>query len=782
MTSSHSGRYPGEAFARPSYRLHTLGWRAFEDLALAIIREILGPTVVSFAEGSDGGRDGAFYGDWEPDPKAPAPFGGPGASRLKGPFVLQCKFVQNESDTLKPSDVTGEVKKVSRLAAEQICSTYVLMTNARVTADSERVMRDMFQAAGAKDVLVLSGTWIQEMITSSVSLRRKLPRMYGLGDLTQILDERRYSQAHAFLSHLGDESLATFVRTKFYAQAMEYLDNHGFAILVGGAGSGKSITAAALAIGAVDAYGSAVIRVDAPEEFREAWNPHEPHQLFWVDDAFGVFRFDARSTEKWVRNSGLMRTAIKNGARFVFTSRDYILEAARGEFKGAARELLDRRVDLSPHCLTVGEREQILYNHLRHGDQPKSFLTEIKDHLHIAARSTSFTPEQARRLGSTYLSSGLESGSEQQLLDFFENPIDHLCEVLRGLDQDSLSALCLVYMAGEGLKSPIAFTSREGEALDLIGGTKAGVTQALGRLSGSFLLRVDTQTSPRWKFYHPSLAHALAKHIGQNSELVEIFISGLTERALFTMVDCGGQQDVSRETVIIPEVCYDLLINRISELQDTRLLCESPEFTEFLSSCCSPTFLLRLAELRGDIIGMFIHVDTLRFGVTGIKLLARLWQAGLLPERERRSAVAKITENATSLPIHLEVDFDWAKTSATTELTTPDEYQELRERVFRDVIPELADVIEDPGSTIEWESEEDWLHIARHYEAAVVAYRVAYEDHPDASAELSYTEDVLSTYLYTSPLCGGGFEEEESEEASGDGTESRSIFDDLDSV
>jgi hypothetical protein len=140
------------------------------------MREILGPTVVSFAEGSDGGRDGAFYGDWDPDPKASAPFGGTGASRLEGPFVIQCKFVQNESDTLKPSDVAGEVKKISKLVANQICSTYAVMTNARVTADSERVMRDMFQAAGARHALVLSGTWIQEMIAGSVSLRRNLPR------------------------------------------------------------------------------------------------------------------------------------------------------------------------------------------------------------------------------------------------------------------------------------------------------------------------------------------------------------------------------------------------------------------------------------------------------------------------------------------------------------------------------------------------------------------------------------------------------------------------------
>ncbi|WP_406303732.1 restriction endonuclease [Streptomyces sp. NBC_00885] len=780
MTSSHSARYPGEAFARPSYRLHTLGWRAFEDLALAIMREILGPTVVSFAEGGDGGRDGAFYGDWEPDTKAPMPFGGPGASRLTGPFVIQCKFVQNESDTLKPSDVSGEVKKVSKLVADGICSTYVLMTNARVTAGSERVMRDMFQAAGAKHALVLSGTWIQEMITSSVSLRRNIPRVYGLGDLTQILDERRYSQAHAFLSHLGDESLATFARTKFYAQAMDYLDNRGFTILVGGAGSGKSISAAALAMGIVDAYGSAAIKVDAPEEFKDSWNPQEPDQLFWVDDAFGVYRFDARSTEKWVRNYGLMQTAIKNGARFIFTSRDYILEAARYEFKGTARELLDCHVDLSPHDLTLREREQIIYNHLRYGDQPKSFLTEIKDHLPAAARSTSFTPEQARRLGSTHLSSGLESGSERQLLDFFENPIDHLCEVLRGLDQDSLSALCLVYMAGGGLKSPLAFTSREVEVLDLVGGTKAGVTQALSRWKDSFLLRVNTRTSPQWKFYHPSLAHALAKHIGQNAELVEIFISGLTERALFTIVDCGGQKDVSRETVTIPEVCYDLLINRISELQDSHLLCESPGFVEFLSSCCSEVFLLRLAELRGSIVGKFTNTGTLRFGASGIKLLARLYRAGLLSEEERRSAVSKIIESAASIP-DLEVDFDWAETSATAELATVDEYRELREGVFRAVIPELADVIEDPGSTIEWESEEDWLQVTQHYEAAVRAYRSAYEDHPDASAELEYTEDVLRTYLYSSPMCGGGFDEEESE-AADDDTGSRSIFDDLDSV
>src|SRR5687768_18016571 len=38
-------------------------------------------------------------------------------------------------------------------------------------------------------------TWISEQIRESKRLRMLLPRVYGLGDLSQILDERAYLQA-----------------------------------------------------------------------------------------------------------------------------------------------------------------------------------------------------------------------------------------------------------------------------------------------------------------------------------------------------------------------------------------------------------------------------------------------------------------------------------------------------------------------------------------------------------------------------------------------------------
>ena len=48
----------------PSFELHTLGWRAFQDLCAVVIRTVWGQSVLVFADSNDAGRDGAFYGIW----------------------------------------------------------------------------------------------------------------------------------------------------------------------------------------------------------------------------------------------------------------------------------------------------------------------------------------------------------------------------------------------------------------------------------------------------------------------------------------------------------------------------------------------------------------------------------------------------------------------------------------------------------------------------------------------------------------------------------------------
>lgn len=48
----------------PNYELHTLGWKAFQDLSATILAEVLGQTIEQFLPTHDGCRDGSFYGAW----------------------------------------------------------------------------------------------------------------------------------------------------------------------------------------------------------------------------------------------------------------------------------------------------------------------------------------------------------------------------------------------------------------------------------------------------------------------------------------------------------------------------------------------------------------------------------------------------------------------------------------------------------------------------------------------------------------------------------------------
>ena len=69
------------------YELHSLGWNSFQQLCHTITREILGQTVEAFLDSRDGGRDGAFTGEWVVN----------GKEYLNGPFVIQCKFTSRSN-------------------------------------------------------------------------------------------------------------------------------------------------------------------------------------------------------------------------------------------------------------------------------------------------------------------------------------------------------------------------------------------------------------------------------------------------------------------------------------------------------------------------------------------------------------------------------------------------------------------------------------------------------------------------------------------------------------
>ena len=368
-----------------TYELHSLGWKAFQNLCVTITGEIWGQVVQSFFDSHDGGRDGAFHGTWKPM----------GGESFQGSFTAQCKFTAKADRTLQLSDLKDELAKAQRLASHGLADNYILFTNARLTGTTEEEIRATFEALpGIKRFAAYGCERISQIIRESPRLRMLVPRVLWPGDLSQILDERAYAQAQEILSALGDD-LAKFVITDAYRKSAKALVEHGFVLLLGEPACGKSTIAAALALVRWMNGAAQQSKIRDADDFVKHSNPHEPKQFFWVDDAFGATQFDWASAAAW--NRVFPHIQCRNPSRctgIVHLSRLY-LPFAREHLKNRFPHDEESQVVIHVEKLAKEEREQILYNHLRLGSQPKEFKSQIKPFLPDVAAHQRFSPEIA---------------------------------------------------------------------------------------------------------------------------------------------------------------------------------------------------------------------------------------------------------------------------------------------------------------------------------------------------------------------------------------------------
>src|ERR1700730_2149849 len=234
--------------------------------------------------------------------------------------------------------------------------------------------------------------------------------------------------------------------TGAHRRSVRAISAHTLVLLLGAPATGKSTIGASLAVGAADIWQCGTIRATSPEDIRDRLSPGA-HQFFWIDDAWGNTQYQRQTTEAWNQVFPLMRGAMQSGTRFLITSRDYIWHAAQRDLKLQALPVLNRsQVVINVQELSTQEKAQILYNHLKLGDQPTEFRTAVKAHLPEIAERRDFLPETARRLGSEFFAGGL-STSREAVLAFFERPADFLLETIANLAADCRAAIAVVFMS-----------------------------------------------------------------------------------------------------------------------------------------------------------------------------------------------------------------------------------------------------------------------------------------------------------------------------------------------
>jgi hypothetical protein len=179
---------------------------------------VLNRPVEIFCEAQDGGQDAVFL---IPGDNEGAPVG-----------TVQCKHTSDAAKALKVGDLTPELANVEELVKGGQADSYAFMTNMSVDAPVAREMREKLRALGVRKPHILGRQYIVRVIKGSARLRALVPQVYGLGDLTSIIDERLSEQSRALLDSWIPK-LRTYVPTRAHRDAVNSIAEHGVVLLLG---------------------------------------------------------------------------------------------------------------------------------------------------------------------------------------------------------------------------------------------------------------------------------------------------------------------------------------------------------------------------------------------------------------------------------------------------------------------------------------------------------------------------------------------------------------------
>lgn len=588
------------------------------------------------------------------------------------------KFTSKPNNNLTLSMLRDELEKARELVARGLAHDYIILTNHPVSGASEALIKGAFRSVGVKICRVFGYDWIVRQIKASPRLRMLAPRLYGLGDLSDVIDARAYEQAKLILSAMGDD-LKKLVITDAHRESVRAISAHNFVLLLGAPASGKSTIGASLAVGAADIWQCNTIRITCPADIQRHLDPTVP-QFFWIDDAWGNTQYQRQTAEAWNQIFPLMQGAMKSGTKFLVTSRDYIWRAAREDLKIQALPVLKRsQVIINVHSLSTQERAQILYNHLKLGDQPPDFRVAVKPFLPQIAESREFLPETARRFGSVFFAGSLVR-ERNAVVAFFAKPEQFLLDTIINLSADCRAAIALLFMNGGKVRSPVPAELVD-PAAQAFGVSVAAVRQQLEALNGSLLLLARDEAGPFWTYKHPTVSDAFAKYVAGSAELVEVYLRGASPSSIAYEVVCGGSTLVGAP-VIVPDTLHDLLADRIERL-------ESHQIASFLSYRSNRHFSEIILRRRPDI---WTRMDYFTFPMKDdmdADLVVSLYRKGLLPENSRLKFVNHVRDAAIEF-----ADASFLDDAGINEVVNDDEKRSILDEVESEVLFKIKDHID----------------------------------------------------------------------------------------
>ncbi len=163
--------------------LHRLGWKAFQDLCVAIVEERTSKPVQTFLPTNDAGRDGAFLGRLD-------------SADQKGNSTIQCKFTSKPTLNLTLSMLRDELPKVKRLARKKLAGDYIILTNHTITGAADRAALAAYCQG--------YGRWVEaEQKLRETPALLKMPSGYVQQNPWLTIASKQLELMHKYMSNFG---------------------------------------------------------------------------------------------------------------------------------------------------------------------------------------------------------------------------------------------------------------------------------------------------------------------------------------------------------------------------------------------------------------------------------------------------------------------------------------------------------------------------------------------------------------------------------------------------
>lgn len=262
----------------PSYDFSTLSPCEFEELSRDLLQSEYGITLECFKSGRDQGID-LRYSKCEGS----------------GDLVVQCKhYLKSGYSKLKSTLQNDELPKIGKLKPER----YVLTTSVGLSPANKTELEAILAPHSKSPADILGQDDLNNLLGKSPSIERKHFKLWlpSTTVLQRLLNNRVFAESAVAIDEIRRQ-LSLFVPTDVVPRALSLFGQHGYCLLTGMPGIGKTTTARILVAHHLkqdwDAF---CVTSDIGAAF-EVFAP-DKKQIFFYDDFLG----QTSLTEKFAKN------------------------------------------------------------------------------------------------------------------------------------------------------------------------------------------------------------------------------------------------------------------------------------------------------------------------------------------------------------------------------------------------------------------------------------------------------------------------------------------------